>query len=42
MSWSKASVRDVMDGMELGMFTGSFSAPVNPTGVRLLRLTPAN
>lgn len=42
VSWSKATVRDVMAGKDLGVYSDSFTAPVDPTGVRLVRLTPAN
>ena len=38
---SQASVRDLFAGQDLGVFKDGFSGPVNPTGVRLLKLTPA-
>lgn len=38
---SRGSIRDLFAQKDLGTFSGSFTGSVNPTGVRLLKLTPA-
>lgn len=37
---TSASVRDVLEQRDLGMFSKTFTALVNPSGVRLVKLTP--
>ena len=39
-SSAMAEVRDLFAGEDLGKFKENFTALVNPSGVRLLRLTP--
>ena len=39
---SSASVRDVLEQRDLGVFYKTFTALVNPSGVRLVKLTPTD
>ena len=39
---SSASVRDVLEQRDLGVFSKTFTALVNPSGVRLVKLTPTD
>jgi alpha-galactosidase len=38
--WARAHVRDLSEGKDLGVFKGSFQAPVNPHGAKMFRVTP--
>ena len=38
--WARAHVRDLSEGKDLGVFRGSFEAPVNPHGAKMFRVTP--
>ena len=38
---SKVKVRDLFEQQDIGVFSGSYSTPVNPSGVKFLKLSLA-